>query len=80
MASQKQQSPAARRVGDAPSRAFRGSAEDEYYYRRQLERPELLSAVGVGIGVGVAAFYVARVLMQRTPLDRPRRGKGTRRR
>ena len=73
-------SPAARRVGDARRDAFRGSAEDEYYYRRDLQRPELLSAVGVGVGVGVAAFYVARLLMQRTPLDRPRRGKGTRRR
>lgn len=66
------------RDGDAMSDALRGAAQDEYYYRRSLERPELLSAVGVGIGVGMAAFYVARVLLQRTPLDRPRRGKGRR--
>jgi hypothetical protein len=67
------------RAGDAPSSALRGAAQDEYYYRRDLERSELMSAVGVGIGVGVAAFYVARVLLQRTPLDRPRRGKKGRR-
>ncbi|HET7458819.1 MAG TPA: hypothetical protein VFJ74_14315 [Gemmatimonadaceae bacterium] len=67
------------RDGDAKRGAFRGSANDEYYYRRDLERPEVMTAVGIGVGVGVAAFYVARLLLQRTPLDRPRRGRGGRR-
>lgn len=41
----------------------------EYVYRRSLAARELLPAIGVGVGVGLAAFYVARVLLQRTPLD-----------
>jgi hypothetical protein len=40
-----------------------------YYYRRQLSAAELLPAVGVGIGAGVAAFYLAKLMLQRTPLD-----------
>jgi hypothetical protein len=43
-----------------------------YYYRRPLAARELLPAVAVGVGVGVAAFYVARLLLQRTPLERER--------
>lgn len=41
----------------------------EYIYRRDLEPRELVPAVGVGLGVGLAAFYVARLFLQRTPLD-----------
>ena len=40
----------------------------EYSYRRELSLRELLPAVGVGVGVGLAAFYVARLVLQRTPL------------
>lgn len=47
-------------------------AGSEYSYRRDLSLRELLPAVGVGVGVGLgaglAAFYVARLLLQRTPL------------
>ncbi len=43
-------------------------AGSEYSYRRELSLKELLPAVGVGIGVGLATFYVARLLLQRTPL------------
>ncbi len=39
-----------------------------YVYRRQLEPRELLPAVGAAVGVGLAAFYVARLFLQRTPL------------
>jgi hypothetical protein len=42
-----------------------------YYYRRPLGVAELLPAVGVAVGVGLAAFYVARLLIQRTPLVPP---------
>ena len=41
----------------------------EYVYRRALGARELLPALGVGVGVGALAFYVAYLLLQRTPLD-----------
>ena len=41
----------------------------EYVYRRALDARELLPALGVGVGVGALAFYVAYLLLQRTPLD-----------
>lgn len=44
----------------------------EYTYRRDLDRSELMPAVGVGVGVGIGvglvAYYLARTLLQRTPL------------
>lgn len=59
-----------------------------YTYRRDLSASELIPAIGAGIAVGLAAFYVARLFIQRTPVvpgplepaDRlePRRRKGTR--
>jgi hypothetical protein len=39
-----------------------------YVYRRELDLAELLPAIGAGIVTGLAAFYVARLLLQRTPL------------
>lgn len=39
-----------------------------YVYRRELELMELLPAVGAALATGLAAFYVARLLLQRTPL------------
>jgi len=46
----------------------RNDAHAEYYYRRQLGLRELLPAVGLAIGAGLFAFYVTRILLQRTPL------------
>jgi len=43
-------------------------ARRSYYYRRPLALRELGPAIGVGIGVGLAAFYVTRLLLERTPL------------
>ena len=40
----------------------------EYTYRRDLRPVELIPAIGAGIAVGLAAFYVATLLVQRTPL------------
>ena len=40
----------------------------EYTYRRDLRPLELIPAIGVGVAVGVAAFYLATLLTQRTPL------------
>jgi len=48
-------------------------AEQEYYYRRKLGLRELLPAVGIGVGAGLFAFYVTRLLLQRTPLKVERR-------
>jgi hypothetical protein len=42
----------------------------EYYYRRRLVFRELLPAFGIAAGAAAAAFYVARLLLQRTPLER----------
>lgn len=39
-----------------------------YYYRRPLSLRDVLPAVGVGIGAGLTAFYIARLFLQRTPL------------
>ena len=40
-----------------------------YYYRRRLTIAEQLPAVGAALLVGTAAFYLARLLLQRTPLE-----------
>ena len=40
----------------------------EYYYRRHLGAKDLLPAIGVGVAVGLAGFYVVQLLIQRTPL------------
>jgi len=41
---------------------------DGYVYRRPLTERELLPAIGVGVVAGLAAFYVARLFIERTPL------------
>jgi hypothetical protein len=46
---------------------------DEYYYRRSLTPREVLPALGVGVGIGLIAFYVAKILLERTPLRPERR-------
>ena len=43
----------------------------EYYYRRHLGAKDLLPAIGVGVAVGLAGFYVVQLLIQRTPLVPP---------
>lgn len=47
--------------------------EAEYYYRRDLKASDLLPAIGIGLGVGIAGFYIARLLLQRTALGPPSR-------
>jgi hypothetical protein len=44
------------------------SAGAEYFYRRSLSARELLPAIGIGVAAAVVAFYVARIVIQRTPL------------
>lgn len=48
--------------------AERSSAVDDYYYRRALGGRDLLPAIGAGVAVGFAGFYLARLLLQRTRL------------
>ncbi len=40
----------------------------EYSYRRPLRLREMLPAIGVAIGAGFLAYYVTRILLQRTPV------------
>jgi hypothetical protein len=50
----------------APRIESKGS---KYYYRRSsLKGGEVLRALGIGLAAGAAAFYVARIYFQRTPL------------
>ena len=44
------------------------SDRHSYYYRRPLTPGDYLLATGVGLGVGLAAFYLATRFVQRTPL------------
>jgi hypothetical protein len=41
-----------------------------YYIRRELDARETLTAAGVAVGAGLAAFYLARMMLQRTPIAR----------
>jgi hypothetical protein len=41
-----------------------------YYFRRELDRRETLTAAGIAVGAGLAAFYLARIMLQRTPIAR----------
>jgi len=69
-----------------PEPLFEATDRRHYYYRRRLSRAELLPAIAIGIAAGLAGFYLAKVLTQRTPFlpdepaprsDRPqRRGRG----
>lgn len=51
-------------------RTEKHSAGSPFYYRRSLSAGELLPAIGIGVAAGLAAFYLAQVLMSRTPLVR----------
>jgi hypothetical protein len=41
---------------------------DGYVYRRRLSKRELLPAIGAGVATGLAAFYIAKLFLERTPL------------
>lgn len=45
--------------------------EPDYSYRRRLSATDLVPALGIGLAVGLAGFYVVRVLLQRTTLVPP---------
>jgi hypothetical protein len=54
----------------------RGEFAPSYVTRKRLTARELLAAVGVGLGVGLACFYVAKVWLERTPVLPPAPGAG----
>ena len=41
-----------------------------HYYRRNVSPSELVPAIGAGVAAGIAAFYVTRLFLQKTPLIR----------
>jgi hypothetical protein len=44
------------------------SDRHSYYYRRSLTTRDYVVAAGVGVGVGMLAFYLTTRFAQRTPL------------
>ena len=44
------------------------AAASSYYYRRALRPQEMVPAVGVALGAGLVAFYLAKLMLQRTPI------------
>ena len=57
----------------ASEKITRRDAGDRYFYRRPLRFRELWPAIGAGIGAGLIAFYITRLMLQRTPLEIDRR-------
>lgn len=51
---------------DAPPRLT--TRLEGYVYRRRLSKRELLPAIGAGVATGLAAFYIAKLFLERTPL------------
>lgn len=51
---------------DRPSREI--ARLQGYVYRRSLSPQELIPAIGAGIVTGLAAFYLTRLMLERTPL------------
>ena len=58
----------------------RPNAGAEYSYRRPLSLHELVPAVGIAVGAGLFAYYITRLLLQRTPLYVEREPRRPRRR
>lgn len=54
-------------MGDTRNGLREAPARD-YYFRRELGPRALAPAVGAGLVAGVVVFYLARLLLQRTPL------------
>jgi hypothetical protein len=54
------------KTSDRPSREV--ARLEGYVYRRKLSARELIPAIGAGIATGLAAYYVALLFLERTPL------------
>ena len=58
-------------------RAPRGEFTPSYVTRKRLKPNELLTAAGVGLGVGLVCAYIAKVWLERTPVLPPAASGGT---
>jgi hypothetical protein len=54
-------------------RAERGAFEPAYVTRKRLTGQELLAAAGVGLGLALAGFYLAKVWIERSDVLPPTR-------
>jgi hypothetical protein len=52
-----------------PRRAEALDVVPKYYYRRSLSARELLPAIGAAIAAAAVTFYLAKVVIERTPLS-----------
>ena len=52
-----------------PRHAVTKGVDPKYYYRRSLTIRELAPAIGAALAAGLATFYVAKLFIERTPLD-----------
>jgi hypothetical protein len=53
-----------------PRRAENPGVERRYYYRRSLRIRELVPAIGAAAGAAALTFYLVKLFMERTPLER----------
>jgi hypothetical protein len=52
-----------------PRPAAASDLDQRYDYRRSLSVRELLPAIGAAVGAAVVTFYIARLFIERTPLQ-----------
>lgn len=52
-----------------PRHAVTKGVDAKYYYRRSLSIRELAPAIGAAVAAGLATFYVAKLFIERTPLE-----------
>jgi hypothetical protein len=52
-----------------PRHAVTKGVDPRYYYRRSLTIRELAPAIGAAFAAGIATFYVAKLFIERTPLE-----------
>ena len=53
-----------------PRRALALDVDPKYYYRRSLSVRELLPAIGAALGAAFVTYYVVKLFIERTPIDR----------
>jgi hypothetical protein len=53
-----------------PRRADLSRVDRKYYYRRSLTMRELLPALGAAAGAAAVSFYLVKLFLERTPLER----------
>ena len=61
-----------------PRRAALPGVERRYYYRRSLNIRELVPAIGAAAGAAAVTFYLVKLFLERTPLEREQVAVGAR--